>query len=89
MAMVTMLRLERLLLMFVASLDRSPVAPDCVTLSDPDNDLKTVHPLPTRHSRESVRLSKALNTDRWLFFSLPYFRFHTSVSGLQRFPLTW
>ena len=46
--------------------------------------LRDSHPLPTRHICE-------LGTDRQLFFSLPYFRFHTSVSVLrfpfQRFPL--
>ena len=36
------------------------------------------HPLAARQSPGS----KALDTDRWLFFSLPYFRFHTSVSIL-------
>ena len=46
--------------------------------------LRDSHRLPTRHIREP-------GTDRWLFFSLPYFRFCTSVSALrflfQRFPL--
>ena len=36
------------------------------------------HPLAARQSPGS----KALNTDRWLSFSLRYFRFHTSVSVL-------
>ena len=52
------------------------------------------------HRRDRVTLwlqglnthNKALNmhgyTDRRLFFSLPYFGFRTSVSALQRFPLT-
>ena len=43
--------------------------------------LRDSYPLATRHSRES----KTLDTDKWLFFSLPYFRFHISISVL-RFP---
>ena len=33
-------------------------------------------------------VSKALDTDRQHFFSLPYFCFHTSDSALHHFPLT-
>ena len=40
--------------------------------------LRDSHPLPTRHIREPGNV-------RRLFFSLPYFRFRTSVSVL-RFP---
>ena len=37
------------------------------------------HLLATRPQQTQSRINKALNTDRQLFFSLPYFCFHISV----------
>ena len=37
--------------------------------------------------KSQLRVSYTPDTDRQLFFSLPYFGFRTSVSALQHFPL--
>ena len=63
---------------------------NCVSacsLAGQESDVSVLgsHPLPTRHSRESVM--HYIDTNRQLFFSLPYFRFCTSVFVLQHFPL--